>query len=146
MNLAQLSLGWVLSRSLKIIPKRMQLNQKRIITLIGFMVTEVKIPGKTVFSIIWGKPYTQLRLWELFLTIKKCNSFISEEVKLNFLQENKKMKVLMVIRMILHHFVWVFQEKLQQLVKTVKNHSYLFGMLRQENKFVENDLQKDVGK
>ena len=80
------------------------------------------------------------------MIMKKWNSYILEEAKPNFLQENKKMKALMVIRMILHHFVWVFQEKLQQLVKTVKNHSYLFGMLRQENKFVENDLQKDVGK
>ena len=80
------------------------------------------------------------------MIMKKWNSYILEEAKPNFLQENKKMKALMVIRMISQHFAWVFQEKLQQLVKTVKNHSYLFGMLRQENKFVENDLQKDVGK
>jgi hypothetical protein len=105
MNLAQLNLGWVLSRSLKIIPKRMQLNQKRTMTLTGFMVTEVKIPGKIAFSIIWAKPYTQQRLWELFMTIKKWNSFILAVVKLNFLRENKKMKVLMVILMISHHFV-----------------------------------------
>jgi len=52
----------------------------------------------------------------------------------------------MVIRMILHHSVWVFREKLQQQVKMDKNHSYLFGMQRQLNKYVEKNLVKDVDK
>ena len=80
------------------------------------------------------------------MIMKKWNSYILEEAKLNFLQENKKMKALMVIRMISQHFAWVFQGKLQQLVKMVKNHSYLFGMQRQQNKFVENVFQKDAAK
>lgn len=68
------------------------------------MVTEVKILGKIVFSIIWAKPCTQLLLWELFMITKKWNSFILEVVKLNFQQENKKMKVLMVIQMTSRRF------------------------------------------
>ena len=80
------------------------------------------------------------------MTLKKWNSFILVVVKLNFQQENKKMKVLMVIQMTSRRFAWVFPEKLQQLVKMDKNHSYLFGMLKQQNKYAENDLQKDVDK
>jgi len=59
----------------------------------GSMAIGAKIQGKIAFSIIWDKPYTQLLLWELFMTIKKWNSFILGVVKLNFLQESKKIKV-----------------------------------------------------